>query len=62
MAHLLSVDEAAARLRISVCTLRYLRQEGRFAPAIKIGRRLFWDESDLETWLEHQKEPLWDAP
>ena len=38
MATLLSVNEAAERLRISVYTLRYLRQEGRFAPAVKIGR------------------------
>lgn len=57
MTQLLSVDEAAARLRISPCTLRYLRQEGRFAPALKVGRRLFWDEADLELWLENQKEP-----
>ena len=57
MTQLLSVDEAAAHLRISVCTLRYLRQEGRFAPAIKIGRRLFWEDADLETWLRQQKEP-----
>jgi excisionase family DNA binding protein len=56
MGRLLSVDEAAARLRISACTLRYLRQEGRFAPAMKVGRRLFWDEADLEAWLERQKE------
>ncbi len=53
---LLSVDETAARLRISPCTLRWLRQEGRFAPAVKIGRRLFWDEADLEVWLRNQKE------
>lgn len=53
---LLSVDETAARLRISPCTLRWLRQEGRFAPAIKIGRRLFWDEADLDAWLASQKE------
>ena len=57
MAHLLSVDEAAARLRISVYTLRYLRQEHRFAPAIRVGRRLFWTETDLDEWLDAQREP-----
>lgn len=57
MANLLDVDEAAARLRISVYTLRYLRQEGRFAPATKVGRRLFWTEADLESWLTEQREP-----
>ena len=54
---LLSIDEAAARLRVSVCTVRYLRQEGRFAPATRVGRRLFWDEADVEAWLLKQKEP-----
>ena len=53
---LLSVAEAADRLHISVCTLRSLRQEGRFLPATKIGRRIFWDEADLEEWLHQQKE------
>jgi excisionase family DNA binding protein len=57
LATLLSVNEAAERLRISVYTLRYLRQEGRFAPAVKIGRRLFWEEKDLDSWLLDQKEP-----
>lgn len=56
MQALLSVDEAAERLHISVTTLRYLRIEGRFAPAIKVGRRLFWTEADLEAWLERQRE------
>jgi DNA-binding transcriptional MerR regulator len=41
MVKLLPVDEAAEQLCISVCTLRYLRQEGRFAPATKVGRRSF---------------------
>lgn len=58
MGQMLTADEAAARLRISVSTLRYLRQEDRFARATKIGRRLFWDERDLDAWLEAQKEPV----
>jgi hypothetical protein len=50
-------ERGRERLRISVYTLRYLRQEGRFAPAVKIGRRLFWEEKDLDSWLIDQKEP-----
>jgi excisionase family DNA binding protein len=57
MQRLLSVDEAADRLHISANTLRFLRQEGRFARATKVGRRLFWYEADLEEWLQEQKEP-----
>jgi excisionase family DNA binding protein len=34
MVDLLTVEEVAERLRVSVLTVRWLRQEGRFAPAI----------------------------
>ena len=27
-------------------------QEGRFAPAIKVGRRLVWDARDVDAWLD----------
>ncbi len=57
MAPMLSLEETAERLRISVNTVRYLRQQKRFAPAIKIGRLLFWDEADVEAWKQRQKEP-----
>ena len=33
-----------------------LRQEGRFAPAIKVGRRMLWDEEVLTAWLEANRE------
>lgn len=56
MADLLSVDEAAQKLRISVPTLRYLRHSNRFVPAIRVGRRLFWTERDLDEWLVAQRE------
>jgi excisionase family DNA binding protein len=39
LAELLTIEEVAERLRVSVLTVRWLRQEGRFAPAIKVGRR-----------------------
>jgi excisionase family DNA binding protein len=53
---LLTIEEVADRLRVSVLTVRWLRQEGRFAPAIKIGRRLMWDTHDVDAWLEAQRE------
>jgi len=46
----------ADRLRVSVLTVRWLRQEGRFIPAIKVGRRLMWDTRDIDAWLEAQRE------
>ena len=56
MGQLLSIGEAAQRLRISVPTLRYLRHANRFVPAIRVGRRLFWTETDLDEWLAAQRE------
>lgn len=53
---LLTIEEVAERLRVKVLTIRWLRQEGRFPPAIKVGRRLVWDAADLEAWLETQRE------
>jgi excisionase family DNA binding protein len=57
MRELLTIDEVAERLRVKVLTIRWLRQEGRFPLAIKVGRRLVWDAADLEAWLETQREP-----
>ena len=53
---LLTIEEVAERLRVTVPTVRWLRQEGRFAPAIKVGRRLMWDARDVAAWLEVQRE------
>lgn len=56
MRELLTIEEVAERLRVKVLTIRWLRQEGRFPPAIKVGRRLVWDAADLEARLETQRE------
>ena len=53
---LLTIEEVAERLRVSVLTVRWLRQDGRFVPAIKVGRRLMWDTRDVTAWLEAQRE------
>jgi excisionase family DNA binding protein len=56
MMELLTIEEVAERLRVSVLTVRWLRQEGRFAPAIRVGRRLVWDARDVAAWLEARRE------
>ena len=56
MIDLLTIEEVAERLRVSVLTVRWLRQEGRFAPAIKVGRRLVWDVRDVAALLESHRE------
>ena len=56
LVELLTIEEVAETLRVSVLTVRWLRQEGRFVPAIKIGRRLMWDTRDVAAWLKAQRE------
>jgi excisionase family DNA binding protein len=53
---LMNLQEVAMYLRVPVPTIRWLRQEGRFAPAIKVGRRLVWDAADVRAWAEAQRE------
>ena len=56
MMELLTIEEVAERLRVSVLTVRWLRQEGRFVPAMRVGRRLVWDARDVAVWLESHRE------
>ena len=53
---LLSVEEVAAFLRVSPETVKYLRSQRRFAPAIKIGRRVMWLRRDVIEWRNGQRE------
>ncbi len=59
MERLMTIDEVADYLRVPVLTVRWLRQDGRFAPAIKVGRRLVWEESAIIAWAEKNRE--WTA-
>jgi len=52
----MTIEEVAQSLHVTVPTVRWLRQEGRFAPAIKVGRRVLWDEEALPAWLEANRE------
>ena len=56
MEPLLKIDEVAEYLRVPVLTIRWLRQEGRFAPAVKVGRRLGWERSAVVAWVAEQRE------
>ena len=53
---LLNVEVAAALLRVSPETVKYLRSQHRFAPAIRIGRRVMWLRSDVVAWRNQQRE------
>jgi excisionase family DNA binding protein len=58
MERLMTIDEVADYLRVPVLTVRWLRQDGRFAPAIKVGRRLVWEESAIIAWAEENRERM----
>lgn len=56
MEPLMTIDEVAEYLRVPVVTIRWLRQEGRFAPAVKVGRRLAWERSVVVAWVAQHRE------
>lgn len=58
MEPLLTIEEVAECLRVPVLTVRWLRQEGRFAPAVKVGRRLAWERSAIEEWIAANREQV----
>jgi hypothetical protein len=51
----LTVQEAAAFLRLSAVTLNRWRTEGQGPPYRKFGRRVLYGQSDLIGWAENQK-------
>lgn len=51
---LLTLPEAAERLRVSVSLIRRLVKR-RALPAVTIGRRVLIDPADVEAFIEHQK-------
>lgn len=63
MAHVLSVEEAAALLGCPPATLatRWWRQRHGIA-AVRVGRRLVFLERDLEAWLVAHREPWGPQP
>lgn len=58
MKRLMTIEEVGEYLRVPVLTVRWLRQEGRFVPAMRVGRRLVWDVEDVESWVESHRESV----
>jgi excisionase family DNA binding protein len=50
-AELLTVEEAAKRLRLSTSTLNKWRVTGEGPAFVKLGRRVLYRASDLSDWL-----------
>lgn len=59
---LLRIDQAAELLGCSTRHLRNLCREGRMPPRIAISERVVgWRESDLEAWLQSNREERSDV-
>lgn len=52
---LLSVNEAAERLGVSVSYLNKMRLTGSGPSFVKLGARVCYDQADLTSWIEGQK-------
>jgi excisionase family DNA binding protein len=53
---LLTIEDVAARLAVSVGCVRAWRIKGEGPPAIRVGNSLRWAEGDLEAWLDSRRE------
>ena len=51
---LLTLTEAAARLRAPVATLRYWRHLGIGPDSFRLGRRVMYRRDDLDRWIDAQ--------
>lgn len=56
MTTLLTVGDLAALLRTTPTAVRRMRERGTLPPVVKLGSRILWDASELEAWLEQQRE------
>jgi DNA-binding transcriptional MerR regulator len=54
-ADLLTITEAAERLRRPTATLRYWRHKGIGPASFRVGGRVMYDAQALERWLDEQR-------
>lgn len=55
MAELLTIDEAAAYLRVPVETLRKWRSQGTGPRAARVGRHLRYRRAEVDRWLTERE-------
>ena len=56
MAAFITTAELATWLRTKEETLRSWRHQGMGPPWIRVGRKVLYDQADVEQWLSEQKE------
>lgn len=52
----LTIEEVAEKLRTSVETVRYWRQNGKGPRGFKAGRRVLYAVADVEAWIAEQRQ------
>lgn len=51
----LDIEQAAAYLRIPIETLRFYRAHSKGPVSYKVGRRVYYDQADLDAFLAAEK-------
>jgi len=51
---LLTMEETAERLRTPISTLRFWRNQSTGPRSARLGRRIFYRESELAAWIDEQ--------
>ncbi|HEY0889664.1 MAG TPA: helix-turn-helix domain-containing protein [Nocardioides sp.] len=51
---LVTIEELAERIRTPEATLRFWRYKGTGPKSFKLGRRVMYRQSDIDSWLEDQ--------
>jgi predicted DNA-binding transcriptional regulator AlpA len=58
---LLTIQEVAGRLTVSVGCIRAWRLRGEGPPAIRVGSALRWDPDEVDGWLDSRRESRLEA-
>lgn len=53
---LLTIDQLAERLTVSIGCIRSWRLKGEGPPAIRVGTALRWDSAEVDAWLDGRRE------
>ena len=56
----LTIQQLAERFQVSVGCIRAWRLRGEGPPAIKLGNSLRWDLSEVDKWVDAQRESRWE--
>jgi excisionase family DNA binding protein len=58
---LLTIQQLADRLTVSVGCIRAWRLRGGGPPAIRVGSALRWDMTEVDEWLDAHRESRWNG-